>query len=105
MGPGEAVPANIWENMTPAWARLSARNRVKPKITTSMVYTWEKTDSRKRFGITLASSRVAKSPCHSPHSTKVQLAPCHRPVEKNTTNLFHMVRTLPFRLPPRGMYR
>ncbi len=35
---------------------------------------------------------------------KVKLAPCQKPVRKNTSSLLSVVRTLPLRLPPSGIY-
>ena len=48
-------------------------------------------------------SHTIKMPCTKPHTTNCQLAPCQKPVAKNTINRFIYVRSLPLRLPPRGM--
>ena len=79
--------------------------------TESSVYTYPKTFFMRVFlmrsEIRLPSifSINSKSPCPSPHTTKLTSAPCHKPVTKNTMNKLMFRRAFPFRLPPSGMYR
>ena len=47
---------------------------------------------------------INHSAWYSPQHTKVQLAPCHKPLRRKTVKILHCLRSVPLRLPPKGMY-
>lgn len=49
-------------------------------------------------------SRIINKPWSIPHRIKDQFAPCQSPLIPNTIIVFTYVRSLPFLLPPSGIY-
>ena len=49
-------------------------------------------------------SMICVIPCIAPHIMKLRVGPCQKPLIMNTMNIFIYLLTVPFLLPPRGIY-
>ena len=52
----------------------------------------------------MALTIICSTKIKNPHKIKFQAAPCQNPVKNHTTSRLKIVRTLPLRFPPSGMY-
>ena len=50
-------------------------------------------------------SRISQAAKYSPHKMKFQVAPCQNPVQNHTMRILRSVLAVPWRLPPRGIYK
>ncbi len=102
--PASPIPAIAFKNTLCPFISPHAK-RSHPAYITNSAYIWLiKPGSLPSTFKKPAFSIKRKKQKYIPHAIKLKLAPCHSPVKNHTIKIFKNVRTMPFLLPPSGIY-